>query len=101
MAISIFCYTSKDIEEASALVDDKISKLSYFSSGDFLVSQIFRVSRTEKEIAAEYEFNAKNLFLVTLNKKDKANEIQELFKIIKEIFGSRSILLLLENEKVI
>ncbi|MDL9998625.1 hypothetical protein QTI24_08445 [Variovorax sp. J22P240] len=102
MAIDIFCYAAKEVEVVNRLMTELQGKeVSYFSS-DFIVSPIKEAAEVHREIADEQGLkNAKCLFLIRLNNKERASEIIEVAKLVRDCLGPSEVLLLIENENEI
>ncbi|WP_066805732.1 hypothetical protein [Moraxella oblonga] len=97
MAISLFCYTAKGIDEILS-INQKISESEIlFIENRFLLYSPDEVNEIELEITAEFGFFSKNIFLIALNDKDYSSNIRDIANLFFEAYGD-DILILFENE---
>ncbi|WFF39399.1 hypothetical protein LU290_04045 [Moraxella nasibovis] len=97
MAISLFCYTSKEINEILAINQQIAEREILFIENRFLLYSPKIVSDIHLEITAEFDFYPKNIFLIALNDKDYSSNIRDIANLFFEAYGN-DILILFENE---
>lgn len=97
MAISLFCYTSKEVNEILAINQQIAEREILFIENRFLLYSPKIVSAIHLEITAEFDFLPKNLFLIALNDKDYSSNIRDIANLFFEAYGD-DILILFENE---
>lgn len=69
---------------------------------NFIVGPAKEATAVHREIADEQGLeNAKSLFLIRVNTKERANEVADVANLIRASLGSAEVLLLIENEKKI
>jgi len=64
----------------------------------FLISRILDSSDGNKEIALEFGFHSRFLFLVRVNDHDSSPRIREVAGLLRRTFGPQNVLVLFENE---
>lgn len=97
MAISLFCYTSKEVNEILAINQKIAEREILFIENRFLLYRPSDVNEIELEITAEFDFYPKNIFLIALNDKDYSSKIGEISDVFFDKYGD-DILILFENE---
>ncbi len=97
MAISLFCYTTKEVNKILE-INNKISiNEKLFIENRFLLYNPDEVNEIELEITSEFDFFPKNIFLIALNDKDYSSNIRDIANLFFEEYGD-DILILFENE---
>lgn len=100
MAINLSCYTTKEANEILE-INQKIAECEIlFTENRFLLYSTDSVNEIELEIAEEFDFFPKNVFLIALNDKDYSSKIGKVADIFFETYGN-NILILFENETII
>lgn len=100
MAIELFCYVSKDEQEAKEALDVMTDSHRGLFTSRYLISKLRRVTGVEQEIAHEFGIEARFIFLVSLNEKNAADLMSTVIMLIKNIFGSQEVLILFNNEDI-
>ncbi|MBN9488640.1 MAG: hypothetical protein J0H44_15490 [Alphaproteobacteria bacterium] len=98
MAIDLFCHSSldkADVEKAVRLLSSQHADLFSYK---FLISKIRDSSDVNKEIALEFGFHSKFLFLIRVNDHDASPRIREVAGLVMKVFGPQNVLVLFENE---
>ncbi len=98
MAISLFCYTSRECDEVEQLLNDVVAALDLVKSRAYLVYSATGVRDLNKEVSLAFSFDAKAVFLLALNDKACAASLGTMAEALKQIFGPNEILILFENE---
>jgi hypothetical protein len=98
MAIDLFCYLAENQSEAQEKILRLRDEHSDLFPGYFWPSEAMEISAIGKEIASAYGFDAASRFLMHLGRKDQVDRMEEVEKIVKNVFGEENILILFENE---
>lgn len=98
MAIHLFCYTSRSINESTHFIELLIRNNQEFFQDRFLISKATEANEVEKEVAHEHRINATTIFLIRVNDKSATPLISEVAAIVKNSFGKSTIVILQENE---
>lgn len=97
MAIDLFCYTTKEVNEILAINQQISEREILFIENRFLLYRPSDVNEIELEITAEFDFYPKNIFLIALNDKDYSSNIRDIANLFFKAYGN-DILILFENE---
>jgi hypothetical protein len=98
MAITLFCYVAQHKEEAQETLLRLTDDHGDLFNAAFLLSRAKSVADEEWQLASEYGFDSRSLFLMRLNQKDQIERMEEAENIVKSKFGSEKTLILWENE---
>lgn len=98
MAITLFCYVTEDQQKAQEKILRLRAEHSELLDAGYLLSDAKEVSAIERRIASEYGIGAVSLFLMRLNRKDRADKMEEAEDLVKAAFGKEKVLILWENE---
>lgn len=93
------------MKDANKINKEIINKHPDVFSYDFEISEIKELKRNEDyydevaaDVAAEYGLNAMCLFLILVNNKNSISLLARVEDILKDAFGEKNIIILLNNE---
>ena len=98
MAIDLFCHSSldkADVEKALRLLSTQHADLFSYK---FLISKILDSDDVDEEIARDFGFRSRFVFLIRVNDKDEAHRMGEAVGVLRKTFGPQNVLVLFENE---
>jgi len=98
MAIDLFCHSSLDKADVEKALKFLSAQHADLFSYKFLISKIRDSSDVNKEIAQEFGFRSKSLFLIRVNDKDEAHRMGEVVSVLRKAFRPQNVLVLFENE---
>lgn len=98
MAIDLFCYVAEPCEAAKHVVTQLLLRHPGLFESRFLISKVDATNEIENEIAGEYGFAARCIFLVSLNDKSYADILPAVEDVVKYAFGPGKVLILFNNE---
>ena len=67
-------------------------------SHKFLISKIMDSNDVDEEIAREFGFRSRFVFLIRVNDKDEAHRMGEVVSVLRRALGPQNVLVLFENE---
>lgn len=99
MALDLFCYCSQEPSEARELHHAVAEVLRERYGEGFFVYEIRGVEDDHREIAGEFGLVASSRFLISVGDKEGlASQLKDVVAVLKAEFGSKNILVLLNNE---
>jgi len=98
MSIDLFCYSSETTESILGKLESIKSRYAEVIGKKFVFSEPRIANDVHREIAGEFNFDARSLFLIGLNDKASADQISVMSDILKTDLGKSNVLILLNNE---
>lgn len=98
MAIDLVCHSpldKTDVEKAIQLLSTQHADLFSYK---FLISKIMDSDDVDEEIAREFGFKSRFVFLIRVNDHDSSPRIREVAGLLRRTFGPQNVLVLFENE---
>lgn len=100
MAIDLFCYSTHSVPRANGVIGAMKLNNAHIFSDKFLISPASEIKDEGKETALEFGIKAQSVFIVGLNEKSEAYQLQAVADLVKNEFGVNAVIVLRDNEEL-